>query len=429
MNRARSRSWGRWLAAILLAAGGVAGWRWYAGRNGPEPLDYRTAPVTRGDITQLITANGQLSPVQSVTVGSQVSGIITKILADFNSQVTNGQVLAQIDPSAIRQSLTQAEAELASVRASLELAALNHRRAQELVASQLIAQSEYDQSLVTLHQAEAAVRMREAAVEKVRVDLERTTIYSPIDGVVISRAVDMGQTVAASFNTPTLFLIANDLRKMRIEAAVSEADVGGVTEGQRVTFTVDAYLGRQFAGQVSQVRFAPVTNQNVVNYIAIVDVNNDDLKLRPGMTANASIITGERRDVLRLPSAALRFRLPENALVLGGTSAPPAAASLANEGRGPGAGRGERPMGLGNPAGAAEKPAMRTIYLVDTNAAGVGLRPVSVRLGISDSQSIEAIEGVKEGDRVAIGLNQTEARSGTAAGSSPFGGPFGRPPR
>ncbi len=428
MNRARSRALGRWLAVILLAAGGVAGWRWYAGRNGPEPLDYRTAPVTRGDITQLITANGQLSPVQSVTVGSQVSGIITKILADFNSQVTNGQVLAQIDPSAIRQSLTQAEAELASARASLELAALNHRRAQELVASQLIAQSEYDQSLVSLHQAEAAVRMREAAVEKVRVDLERTTIYSPIDGIVISRAVDMGQTVAASFNTPTLFLIANDLRKMRIEAAVSEADVGGVTEGQRATFTVDAYLGRQFAGQVSQVRFAPVTNQNVVNYIAIVDVNNDDLKLRPGMTANASIITGERRGVLCLPSAALRFRPPENALVIGGTSAPPAGASLASERRGPGAGGG-RPMGPQAAAGAAEKPATRTIYLVETNTSGVGLRPVSVRLGISDSQSIEAIEGVKEGDQVAIGLNQTAARPGTAAASSPFGGPFGRPPR
>lgn len=306
---------------MLALAAAFVGWRWYKQPSQPA-IDYKTAAITRGDLTQAVTANGQLSPVKNVAVGSQVSGIITDMRADFNSKVTNGQIIAQIDPSTYQQNITQTEAELANSRAALEYADINARRGKELLANKLIAPSEHEKLIADLHQAEAGVKMREALLQKARVDLERATIYSPIDGIVISRMVDIGQTVAASFNAPTLFTIANDLHNMRIEAMVSEADVGGVQEGQRVNFSVDAFPGRQFRGQITQVRFAPSTNQNVVTYTAVVEVNNDDLKLRPGMTANASIVTGERRDVLRIPNSALRFRPPEGAVVKGATNAP-----------------------------------------------------------------------------------------------------------
>jgi HlyD family secretion protein len=182
---------------------------------------------------------------------------------------------------------------LANAEAAEELARLDAKRNFQLYTNSLIPAAEHDKTQATLHQAEAVVRMRKASLRRAQVDLQRTTIYAPIDGIVISRAVDVGQTVAASFNAPTLFNIANDLRNMRIEAMVSEADVGGVQEGQKVNFTVEAFPNRQFRGEVIQVRYAPVTNQNIVNYTAVVEVNNDDLKLRPGMTANASIITAQ----------------------------------------------------------------------------------------------------------------------------------------
>ncbi|MGC8991692.1 MAG: efflux RND transporter periplasmic adaptor subunit, partial [Verrucomicrobiia bacterium] len=309
---ARSRlRWPVWAVVVIGLAG--AGYAWYKrGKPAGDPAqEYRTAVVTRGSVVQAVTANGQISPVKSVQVGSQVSGIIQSIYADYNSRVTNGQVIAEIDPSTFRQNLTQAEAELSNAEAALELAQLNHRRAKELHSNQLITQADYDKTIVDLHQAEAAKKMREAAVERARVELSRTTITAPVNGIVISRNVDVGQTVAASFNTPTLFLIANDLAKMQIEAMVSEADVGGVEEGQRVEFTVDAFPTRKFEGFVKQVRYAPITNQNVVNYVTVVDVENPDLKLRPGMTANASIITARRDGVLRVPTSAFLFRPKE----------------------------------------------------------------------------------------------------------------------
>src|SRR6266496_2171378 len=312
--RKHSGAW-KWLFLLLVLGGGLAGWWWYAKRPANSAPDYKTATVSKGDITQVVTANGQLSAVKNVSVGSQVSGIITEIKVDFNSRVTNHQVIAQIDPSTYQQNITQSEAELAGAKAGLELAELNMRRARALRTNDLISAAEYDKTLVELHQAEATVRLREAALRKSQVDLERTTIYSPIDGIVVSRVVGEGQTVAASFNAPTLFSIANDLRNMRIEAMVSEADVGGVQEGQRVNFGVDAFPGRQFRGEVTQVRFAPVTNQNVVNYTAVVEVDNTDLKLRPGMTANATIITAQRTNILYVPNAALRFRAPDNATI------------------------------------------------------------------------------------------------------------------
>jgi HlyD family secretion protein len=473
----KSRSLVTWVVVLLLLAGGAfGGWRWYASRSNQTKVDYKTGAVARGDITQKVTANGSITPVKSVTVGSQVSGIIVDIKADFNSRVTNGQVLAQIDPSTYQQNTNQADADLASARAGEELAELNFKRAKELRANELIAQADYDAALVALHQAQATTKTRQAALKKCLVDLERTTIYSPIDGVVISRAVDVGQTVAASLQTPTLFNIANDLRMMEIDAAVSEADVGGVLEGQTVNFTVDAHPNRQFQGKITQVRFAPVTNQNVVNYIIVVSVNNDDLKLRPGMTANAYITTGQKLDVLRVPNAALRFRPPEGAVVLGDTNKmsrgagtnvaaadPPAGlpdlASMTPEERkerfksmtpeerakmkamfgGGRGGEGGGPGGRGGMGGGRSEGSggPRTLYLVETNQVNgvsqVQLKPVSVRLGITDGAYTEVLSGLKENDVVATGVNLPGAApsAAKAATSSPFGPPGGggfRPP-
>lgn len=474
---ARSKfGWVKWVVVLALIAGGVYGWRYYSKRSEEAPPDYRVAAVARGNLIQTVTANGQINPLRTIVVGSQVSGMVTDLRVDFNSPVTNGQLIAQIDPSTYQRSVVQSEAELANARAGRELARVNARRAAELRTNELISVSEFDTAAANLLQADAVVKMREASLERSKVDLDRTTITAPIDGVVISRAVEVGQTVAASFNTPTLFSIANDLRKMRIEAMVSEADVGGVQEGQAVTFTVDAYPTREFRGQVTQVRFAPLTNQNVVNYTAVVEVSNDDLKLRPGMTANVSIITAQKNDALRIPNAALRFRPPENASLVGGTNAPAAAASTGSN-AGPAVARGGPPgdtaggdreerrrrmesmspeerermraefrargggggmgggMGMGGGGGAArasqDGPVTRTIYLVQTNTVAgkplVQLKPVSVKTGISDGSQTEAIDGLSEGDVIAIGLNQTGTATAARPGAaSPFGGsPFG----
>src|SRR3974390_2703424 len=234
---------------LILAAGVWAGFRYWA-RPAGTGMEDKTTPVTRGDVTQIVTANGSLNPVQLVEVGSQISGVITEIKADFNSRVKAGDIVAQIDPATYERAKGQAEAELASAQAAEELAQLNYDRGQELFSSKLISKSDFDQLRVNLSQAKAQVKTRQAALESAQVDLSRTTIHAPIDGVVITRKVEAGQTVAAAMTTPTLFTIANDLQKMQIEAAVSEADIGGVEEGQRVQFTVDAFPGRLFEGKI-----------------------------------------------------------------------------------------------------------------------------------------------------------------------------------
>lgn len=315
---------GSWLTRsilLIVVAGGIWAGIYFWTRPARAATEYKTAAVTRGDITQFVTANGSLTPVQLVEVGSQISGTITEVKVDFNSRVKAGDIVAQIDPATYERALGQAEAELANAEAAQELAQLNYDRGEELYKANLISKSEFDQLRVQLNQAKAQVKTRQANVERAKVDLSRTTICAPIDGVVITRRVEAGQTVAATMNTPTLFTIANDLRKMRIEAAVSEADVGGVEEGQRVQFTVDAFPGRTFEGTVKQVRYAASTNQNVVTYGAVVEVDNQELKLRPGMTATAKFITAERKNVLKLPLAAVRFRPTADVIVVGDTNA------------------------------------------------------------------------------------------------------------
>src|SRR5213596_3368080 len=275
--------------------------------------NYQISIVTRGPITQAVTATGTLNPVVNVQVGSQVSGNIAKLFADFNSQVKAGQVVAQIDPALFQATVTQAEGDLANAQAALELARVNAKRTQDLFARKTSSQADLDQAMANLHQAEANVKIKQGALDKAKADLEHCTITSPIDGVVISRNVDVGQTVAASLQAPVIFQIANDLTKMQIDSNVAEADVGVLEVGQDVDFTVDAFPMRTFHGKVVQVRNAPITVQNVVTYDTVIGVNNADLKLKPGMTANVSIVVAHKDNVLQIKNAALRYRPAEAA--------------------------------------------------------------------------------------------------------------------
>ena len=306
-GKSRRSKWIFLLVLVGAAAGGVM----YFKEDHSEPPQYQTATVTRGDLTQVVTASGQLNPVLNVQVGSQISGNITKLFADYNSLVKSNQVVAQLDPSIFQATVRVAEADLANAQASLELQQVETRRSEALAQNNLISQSEYDKAVATLHQAEAQVKMKQASLERAKVDLAHCTIYAPVDGIVISRNVDVGQTVAASMNAPVLFQIANDLSNMQIDANVSEADVGTVENGQNVNFTVDAYPTRTFTGRVTQIRNSPINVQNVVTYDTVIGVTNSDFRLKPGMTATVSITTGQRTNVLKIPNSALRFKPPE----------------------------------------------------------------------------------------------------------------------
>jgi len=292
--------------------------------RGNEP-QFRTDKVVRGDIEMAVTATGTVNPVTTVLVGTQVSGTIKNIYVDFNSPVKKGQLIAQIDPALFEAQVNQAKANLLSAKANLEKAEATSvdakrtmERNKELLAKNLIAQSDFDTaetnyetSKASVSAAKSQVAQSEAALSSAEINLFYTKIVSPVDGIVVSRNVDVGQTVAASFQTPTLFSIAQDLTKMQIDTSVAEADIGNVKVGQDVDFTVDAYSDITFKGKVWQVRIAPITVQNVVTYDVVIQVDNPELKLKPGMTANVSIIISLRKDVLKIPNAALRFILVE----------------------------------------------------------------------------------------------------------------------
>src|SRR5213076_2209471 len=296
------------ISAIVLL---IAAFFLFSRLGRSNAAQFQTTAVTRGPITQTVTATGTLNPVVNVQVGSQVSGNIQKLFADFNSKVKAGDVVAQIDPVLFQATVTQAEGDLANAQAALELAKVNATRIQELFAKKNSAQADVDQAMANLHQAEANVKIKQGALDKAKADLDHCTITSPIDGVVISRSVDVGQTVAASLQAPVIFTIANDLTKMQIDANVAEADVGAVAVDQNVDFSVDAFPSRTFHGKVVQVRNAPITVQNVVTYDTVIGVSNADLKLKPGMTANVSIVVAHKDNVLQIKNAALRYRPAE----------------------------------------------------------------------------------------------------------------------
>ena len=302
--------WSKWILILVVLGAAVGGVMYFKNDHTAAP-QYQTAPVTRADLTQVVTANGTLNPVLNVQVGSQISGNIAKLFADYNSLVKSNQVVAQLDPAIFQAAVHQAEGDLANAKAALELQQVQERRSKVLFDNKLISDSDYDTAVASLHQAEAQLKMKQAALERAQLDLDHCTIYAPVDGIVISRNVDVGQTVAASMNAPVLFQIANDLSKMQIDASVSEADVGTVEERQRVNFTVDAYPNRTFIGSVVQIRNSASNVQNVVTYDTVIGVTNADFKLKPGMTATVSITTGQRTNVLKIPNAALRFKPPE----------------------------------------------------------------------------------------------------------------------
>lgn len=485
MAKKNGFGWIKWLIALaVLGVGGYYGYKYWKQPKDDAPT-YQTAAITRGELRQAVTATGQLNPVLNVQVGSQISGIVLELFADYNSRVKKGDVIAKLDAATYRANVLQAEGNLASTRAGLELAQINAKRALALNTNSLIAQSEYDKAVADLHQAEASVKISEANLEKATVDFARCTIYAPIDGVVISRSVDVGQTVAASLSAPQLFLIANDLAKMQIDSNVSEADIGGVKKGQAVSFTVDAFPGQPFAGKVKEVRNAAITVQNVVTYDTVIEVDNRELKLKPGMTANVSIIVAERPSTLKIPNAALRFRPPETAdakkPAAKGTNAPGTnaqatviAATPGREGGGkwgggggeggsrgggnwPGAGGGGGggfggPRGGGDPSAwagrggggggnwpgkAGAMSSTRTIYVLPaTNsvplAAGETIKPQpkQIKVGISDGVFTEIIEDPKDTNGLSEGamvITGTVFAPTTVAPPTP--NPFGGGPR
>jgi HlyD family secretion protein len=300
------------LAIGLLVIGGAAA-AYYSQSKTPvvEPPRFRVAAVDTGNITQTVTATGTINPVALINIGSQVSGTVNELKADFNDHVKKGQVLLTLDPTIFNAQIRQADAQLASARASLRLAQATHARNQTLVTQSFISPLALDQSKREVDVAQANIQLAQAQLARAQADLNNSVIRSPIDGVIIKRTVDLGQTVAASFTTPTLFQIARDLTKMQIDTSVSEADVGSLKEGQAARFVVDAYPDKEFEARMRQFRLAANVVQNVVTYNVVLEVDNKDELLKPGMTAQVRLLVANRQQVLRIPTAALRFRLSD----------------------------------------------------------------------------------------------------------------------
>jgi len=347
--------------------------------SGAGMARYETAPVSRGDIVQRVTASGTLSALVSVDVGSQVSGKIAALNVDFNSPVKQGQLIAEIDPTVYEAQLRQAEGELASVKASVTLKGQNLERKRTLVPLKAASQLDLDQATAELAQAQAEVAIREAALASARANLGYCKITAPVDGIVISRKVDVGQTLIAAMSTPVLFTIAQDITKMNISAPVSEADIGQVRVDQSVDFTVDAFPDETFTGKVTQVRKAPTTTQNVVTYETIISVDNPGQKLFPGMTADVSILVSEKKGVLKVPNTALRYTPPDDAVF---DQTPP-------------------------------RKLERTQRLIYTTAAnGTRLKPLVVKSGITDGIDTEILDGLKEGAPVVTSTLAVNTKSG-----------------
>jgi HlyD family secretion protein len=436
-----------WLLVVpvLLAAG------FFLLRGRAAATLYTTGTIDRGDVVEVVGATGTLEAVTTVQVGSQVSGTIQSLYADFNSTVKKGQVIARLDPSILQARLGQADASVLSAQANVDRARATvedtrqkYERAQELAATKLIAETDletakanYDGAVASLKSSQAAESQAVANLNQAKLDLSHTIIDTPIDGVVISRNVDVGQTVAASFQAPVLFVIANDLAQMRVNAAVDEADVGHVREGQEVVFHVDAFPDREFKGIVEQVRLNPTTVSNVVSYNTIVAVDNRDLLLRPGMTATVSIVVRKAENALRLPASALRFR-PEGYQRPTGSaaSATPTGQRAATGTRPQGQGGG-RPGGMPGAAMAAERgggagvggsggghgPGRPTVVFVPDEKGQP--KPVDVRTGVSDGQYVELRQGLEEGAVVITGTEIPGARAvGTRPSASPSSNPF-----
>lgn len=385
---------------------------------------FETATAAKGSVVNTVTATGTLEAITSVVVGTQVSGIVEKLYVDFNSPVKKGQVLAELDKTALRSGVQQSMATLENAKAEMEYQASNYERSKALWEKNLIAEADYDQAKYNYDRSKATLKNSQAQYDKALVQLGYATIYSPIEGVVMNRAVDEGQTVAASFNTPEIFTIAQDLTQMQVEADIDESDIGMVREGQRVEFDVDAYPGEKFAGTVEQIRLAPVTTSNVVTYTVIINAPNPDQKLLPGMTANIVIYVEEIRDVLTVPYKAVKFNPAAEYLAReNGASAPDGrAAPGGGVARGEGvAGGSGLATGTGSARGAGSSAGAGTRTRVWVKN-GNEIRPVPIEPGSNDGENLEVKSGLNEGDEVVLYMSEATTKPGKekAVASNPF---------
>jgi len=423
---------------VIVVAAGLVGWRISSKKTETPEDKYRTAVVDTGNVVATVTASGTVSAVTTVQVGSQVSGVIAALHADFNSRVAKGQLLAELDPTPFEAQVEQRKADLTRAEVDAQNSEITLNRQERLVEQGLASQADLDGAKAVYEMARAQVKQSQAALEQAETNLRYTKIRSPIDGIVVARQYDIGQTVAASFQAPTLFTIAQDLTKMQVQADVDQADIGRVAVDQPVRFTVDAYPDEEFRGKISQIRLNAQVNQSVVTYPVIIEVPNPDERLRPTMTANVTIEVSKVADVLRVPNSALRFR-PEDDSVLrnvgadaaSGTGAGTRQATENGQRRGQSferaaAGMGARQGGLAGASRAFDAATMKpgrhtqTIYLL----TGDKLSPAEIRTGITDGRFTQVVSGdVKPGDTIVVGI--ATARASDQRGPGAMGG-FGR---
>ena len=397
---------------------------------------FETVKVTNGSISNTVTATGTIAAITSISVGTQVSGILQHLYVKFNDRVKKGQLLAQLDTVSLKAQLDQSQSQVDQAKAQLNFEEATYKRLKVLYDKQLLAQSDYDQALYNFENSRASLNNALSALSRAQVNLNYATITSPIDGVVLNKAVEEGQTVAASFNTPTLFTIVNDLTQMQVQTSVDEADIGKVKQDQRVEFTVDAYPDMKFEGKVSEVRIQPVTTNNVVTYTVILSAPNPEEKLIPGMTASATIYIEEKANTLLMSGKALRFtpgadylkKMMDDMAKAGGGPRNMAIGAGGPNAAGPMPAQGSMPAG-GPPAGMmpgmeGAGKGMKTVWMKDSNGM---IHPMPVTIGVDNGSNVEVLTGLKEGDEVVISMTEpaSAAKKSAKKSNNGPGGPFG----
>ncbi|MCX6269599.1 MAG: efflux RND transporter periplasmic adaptor subunit [Bacteroidetes bacterium] len=429
------------ILAVVVVAAAVAVWM-FVGKKKTAAVEYRTAKVEKGDIQVTVRASGTLQAVTTVQVGTQVSGIIKKIFVDFNSVVREGQIIAVLDTTFLAQAVDDARASMKRSEIQVNQAKREFDRTKILFEQKVMAQADYDLALSSYETAMTNATSSQAALNRSKINLRYATIVAPISGVVVSRAVDVGQTVAASFSTPTLFTIANDLTKMQVQANIDEGDIGKILVGQTVKFTVDAYPDMTFNGTVRQVRLLPVVTQNVVNYTVIIDVPNPDLKLLPGLTANITVMIQEEKDILKVPSTALRFSPPQEYLDALEKSLPDSikkkramrggrgnasnannannANNAGNAGNAGNANNADRQGGVSGRMAGGEGHKRGSFGMVWVKV-GDSLKPRRVRTGVTDGLNTEVRGKIEEGEEVVLSMTSAQgAQTSQQQQQNPF---------
>jgi len=391
-------------SAVLVIAIGYLAYKTLGSTK--QTVSFETARIEKGTISNTITATGTLEAIKTVNVGTQVSGVIEKIFVDFNSQVKKGQLLAQLDETPLLAQLQQSKASVDQAEAQVKYQKATYERYKALIAKKLIAQSDFDLAEYNYNNALGSLSNAKSMYDKNKINLSYARIYSPIDGIILDRAVDEGQTVAASFNTPTLFTIANDLTQMRVEAKIDEADIGQVRNEQRVEFTVDAFPLRKFSGTVTEIRLQPVSSANVITYTVVINAPNPEKVLMPGMTANATFFVTEKKDIVLVPAKAVRFTPDPEALATYNQSNTTSGVK-ASEPQAP-------PVQLDQQADGESQ----TVWIKQ----GAIIQPQKITVGVTDEIHFEALSGLKEGDEVVVSATSTggTAKAGATAVKSPF---------